>query len=223
MQKYKGWLQQYYPAKAASMDMALTEYNIQVPENSTTADLEDGVWHANFIGAFIQSGGTIASAWDMNTTKVPDGGGHGMLDPNNDPTRPYAERAKYWAFKMMTNNFTGSLVPSVEQDTVKTDNPAVAVYAAKDRSRVTVMLINRDPNSPVQVNLQVSGASSATKLRMPRLSRKEYVWSKVLYRAVVNEDPTKKQVSYAAPAERQGWRVLAPVLEPMSLNVFVFE
>ena len=217
MPMWKGWLKQYYPAKAATMEIAMTEYHMQVPETSSTVDLEAGVWHANFLAQFIKEGGTIASGWDMNTTKPADGGGHGLLDPAGDPTRPYAERSKYWAFKMLSNNFTGTLVPAVS------NNPSVAVYASKDRGRVTVMLINTDPDSPAQVTVQLSGATQASKMRMLRLSRKEYVWSKVLYRAVVDDDPSQKQTSFTAPAEKQGWRVFAPTLEPMSLNLFVLE
>lgn len=217
MPKWKGWMRQYYGAKAATMDIAMTEYHIQVPETAITSDVESGVWHANFLAEFIKMGGTIASAWDINTFKIGDGGGHGLLDPANDPTRPYAERAKYWTFKMMANNFTGTMVPA------QTNNPKVVAYAAKDRGRVTVMLMNTDPNVPAQVTVQVSGAPNATKMRSMRLSHKEYVWSKVLYRAVINEDPTQKQSTYAAPALKNGWRAFAPTLEPMSLNFYVIE
>ena len=217
MPKWRGWIKQYYPAKASSFEVAMTEYNVQVPENATTADLEDGVWHAAFLAEFIKQGGTVASAWDINTCKVGDGGGHGMLDPANDPTRPYAERAKYWTFKMLANNFTGTLVPA------QTNNPKVMAYAAKDRGRVSVLVVNSDPEAPATVTVQVSGAPNATKMRTMRLSRKEYVWSKVLYRAVVNEDPTQKQASFAAPAAKGGWRAFAPTVEPMSVNLYILE
>jgi hypothetical protein len=122
-------------------------------------------------------------------------------------------------FKMLANNFTGTMVQAQSSD------PQVAVYGAKDRNRVSVLLINRDPARKAQVTVQVSGASSATRLRVLTLSHKNYLWSKVLYRAVLNEDPTapNQQKVYGAPRENQGWRVYAPVLEPMSVTLAVFE
>lgn len=214
---YKQWLKEYYPAKASRMDIALTEYHVQVAETWVTADVPGAVFVANFLAEFIKDGGTIASGWDINTMKVGDGGGHGMLDPNNDPTEPYAERAKYWAYKIMANNFTGELVPAVS------NNPKVAVYAAKDRNRTSVLVINQDPTQPYQVTIQASGVSSATKLRSMTLDTGDYLWSKVLYRAVVNEDPTQHQKVYAAPALNKGWRVFAPVVEPMSVSLYALE
>jgi hypothetical protein len=218
---WRQWLKEYYPAKAERMEIAMTEYHVQVPETYITADLESAVWHANFLGEFIKAGGNIASGWDMNTMKAGDGGGHGMLDISGDPTRPYAERAKYWVFKMLANNFTGTLVPA------QSNNPDVAVYAAKDSAagmkRTTVMLVNRSPNRPAQVTVQLSGAGQLKQMRQIKLTRNEYLWSKVLVRAVVNEDPTAKQQVFGAPQERQGWRVFAPTIEPMSVAMYVLE
>lgn len=212
---YRKWLKDYFPAKAERMDIALTEYHLQVPETWATADVESAVFIANYLAEFIKQGGTLASAWDMNTMKPADGGGHGMLEIV--PGKPYLERAKYWAFKMLANNFTGSLVPA------QSDNPSVAVYAAKDRGRTTVLLINQDPEKAARVTVQVSGAGVVRQLRALNLDRTRYLWSKVLSQAVLNEDPTAHQKIYGAPLERQGWRVFAPTLEPMSLNLYVLE
>jgi hypothetical protein len=217
MPRFKQWMKEAYGAKAARMEYAMTEYHIQVPETWVTADVESGVWHANYLMEFVKNGGTIATAWDMNTTKVGDGGGHGMLDPNNDPTRPYAERPKYWVFKMLANNFTGTLVPA------QTNNPDVAVYAAKDRGRTSVLVVNRSPNKAAQVTIQASGTGAVKQIRQIQFSHNDYLWSKVLYRAVLNEDPTTKQKVFGAPAERSGWRVIAPVVPAMSVSVYVFE
>lgn len=219
MAKYHRWLKEYYPAKASRMDIAMTEYNMQVDETWVTADIESAAFVADYLMDFVKDGGTLAAAWDIDTQKVGEGGGHGMLDPNNDPQRPYAERARYWVFKMLGNNFTGALEPAQSSD------PHVSVYAAKDRGRTTVLFINRSPDRPAQVMLQASGTGNPSELRLMSLSQKTYLWSKVLYRAVVNEDPTlgKNQKIYAAPVERQGWRVVPLTLDPMSVTLAVFQ
>jgi hypothetical protein len=219
MGMYHTWMRKYYPTKADRMDIALTEYNMQVDETWVTADVEDAVWNANYLAEFIKNGGTIANSWDINTLKPADGGGHGMLDPNNDPNRPYAERARYWMFKMMASNFTGTMVQAQSSD------PKVQVYAAKDRGRTTVMFINQDPDHKRQVTLQLSGAPSASQMRVMTLSHRNYQWSKVLYRAVLNEDPTAKELQKIAtpPAETNGWRVLNQTLDPMSVTMVVFQ
>ena len=219
MPKYKGWVKQYLPKKADTMEYALTEYHIQVPENSTTVKRVSGVWHANYLAEFIKNGGDIANAWDLNTTKPADGGGHGMLDISGDPTRPYSERAKYWALKMMANGFTGTMVQS------QVNAPEIAAYGAKNRGRNSVLLINKSENQPMQVSLQVSGIASAKRLRIQKLTSKEYEWSEVLYRPIVNIDPTgpQSEKTYGAPAASQGWRVVNQVLDPMSVYLLIFE
>jgi hypothetical protein len=217
MPKWRGWLKEYYPKKHGQMVIAMTEFHMQTPETAKTADLESGVWCAAFLADYIRLGGDLAFSWDINTTKPGEGGGHCLLDPDGDPTRPYAERPKYWAYKMLTNNFTGAIVPA------QTDNPHVKAFASKDRGRVSVILVNTDPDAPATVTVQVSGAEAATKLRTMSMTRKGYLWSKVLYRAVVNQDPTERQASYPAPAAKQGWRVFTPTLEPMSVSVYVLE
>ncbi len=219
MRRYEKWMAQYYPSQAGRMELGMTEFNMQVDETWATAAVEDAVWNAAYLGEFIRGGGTLATDWDINTEKPTDGGGHGFLDPNNDPTRPYAERARYWLYKMMANNFTGDLVRSTSS------SPMVEVYAASDRGRVTVLLINHDENRPADATLYVAGAGDATRLRVMSLSRRNYLWSKVLYRAVLNLDPTvPPQVKvYGVPPERSGWRVYTQHLDPMSVTMAVFE
>ncbi len=220
LRDYRRWMARYYsPAKAAGMVMAMTEFNMQVPETWVTADVEDAVWNADYLGQFLLGGGTVGCDWDINTLKPADGGGHGMIDPDNDPTRPYAQRARFWMYKMLASNFTGNLVRTTSS------SPLVSAYASQDRGRVAVLLINRDPARPASVTLQVQGADSASQLRVMSLSHKTYLWSKVLYRAVLNLDPTvKPQLKvYGAPAENQGWRVYTQRLEPMSVTLAVFD
>ncbi len=216
--KYQGWVKQYLPKKVDSMEYALTEYHLQVPEDSTTVKRVSAVWHAAYIAEFIKYGGTIAMDWDFNTTKPGDGGGHGMLDPAGDPTRPYSERAKYWILKMMANGFTGTLVQS------QSNVPEVLSYGATDRGRTSCLLLNRSETQAYQVSLQVSGVpKTATKVRMQKLTSAEYQWSEALYRPVVNIDPTTTQQTFAAPPEKGGWRVISPKVEPMSAYLLIFE
>ena len=99
----------------------------------------------------------------------------------------------------------------------------VDIYAAKDRGRTSVLLINRSPTSPAQVTVYASGTGAVKQIRQLQFSRQDYLWSKVLYRAVVTEDPTAKQKVFGAPAEKNGWRAFAPTLPPMSMSIYVME
>ncbi len=207
--RWRRWMKEYDPGR--DIKIAMTEYNVQVAENSTTVKLIDGVWLANFLAEFIKNGGDIANYWDFNTTKQGDGGGHGMLDPSGDPTRPYAERATYWSMKLMSNYFTGKMVRAVS------NNPQLPAYAAQDKGRLSVLVVNRSPDRAARVDFQLMGDRGARVMTWRSLSRQNYLWCSQLYRAVVNTGPS--EVRYGVP----GNGLFSLTLQPMSVNMITME
>lgn len=218
--EYQAWVKQYLPKKAEAMEYALTEYHLQVAENSSTVKRVSGVWHAAYLAEFIKQGGDIATHWDLNTVKAGDGGGHAMLDANNDPTRPYSERAKYWTYKMMARGFTGELVSATAE------SGELLAWAAKDKGRTSVLIVNKSETQPVKATVAVAGVDGAKQVRVQKLTSMEYEWSEVLFRPFVNVDPTSAatEKTYPVPAaDKDGLRTLTPLIEPMSVYLLMFE
>ena len=63
--------------------------------------------------------------WDLFTQKPGLGGGHGVMDPNNNPYEPFEPRATYWALDMLRNDFGTTLYQAVS------NQPKLSVYASQ--------------------------------------------------------------------------------------------
>ena len=118
------------------------------------------------------------------------GGGHGLLDEENDPTRKYSERSHYWVFDMYYNRFGTKMIAC------ESDNPDLSVYASMvDDNTISIMAINKTKLSISAAKLNVKGFNVSSSATAWQLSDKEYVWSKELYRPIVNSGPTMINVN----------------------------
>ncbi|MFW6210792.1 MAG: hypothetical protein ACOC4H_01595, partial [bacterium] len=89
MPKYRRWIKEGVNdlgGKYANkyIEMALTEWN-SGDENVMTAKLENALFCADYMGSFIKQGMDMAFIWDLYTQKPGLGGGHGLIDAENDP------------------------------------------------------------------------------------------------------------------------------------------
>ena len=171
------------PDRYQKIEIAVSEWN-SGDENSTTARLINGIFAADYLGQMMVWGVNQSNIWDMFTQKTGQGGGHGMIDPNNDTTRPFAPRAHYWALYMMEHYFGTSLYQAASS------TEDLSTYASTGRGRKYVMVINRNPKTSYKTVLNLgSKVAGQLKLDFFELSSKEYQWSENLYRAVVNTGP----------------------------------
>ncbi len=190
MPKIKAWMKKYVPEKADTMEVALTEWN-SGQENPTTAQLINGLFAADYLASFIKSGGDIACIWDMYTQKAGQGGGHGVLDEEFDPSNKYAERSSYWALYMMYNMLGKKMVKA------DSNNQDLSVYATMlDDGNLAIMAINKTSLSKCKATIDISGFNVGNGTADAwQFSDKEYVWSTMLFRAIINSGPSQFQIN----------------------------
>jgi len=191
MPAFRDWIKKYVNSKYPNkyVEVALTEWN-SGDENVMTAMIENALFCADYLGSFMKSGGDMAFIWDIYTQKPGTGGGHGLMDEENDPTSKYSERSHYWVFDMYYNRFGTKIVQC------DSSNPDLSVYASKvDDSTIAIMAINKTKLAISRAKINVAGKNVSGSAKAWQLSEKEYVWSKELYRPIVNAGPTEINVN----------------------------
>lgn len=191
MPLFKSWIKKYvnskYPEK--NIEIALTEWN-SGNENSMTVTMENALFCADYLGSYMSMGGDLAFVWDIYTQKPGLGGGHGQMDSENDPTNKYSERASYWVFDMYNNAFGTKMVKC------SSSSDRLSVYAAKvDDNTISVMAINKTRLAIANAKFNVAGFNFSNSAKVWQFSEKEYVWSKELYRPIVNTGVSKFDVN----------------------------
>jgi hypothetical protein len=191
MPKFREWIKKYVNSKQPNkyVEIALTEWN-SGDENVITALIENGLFCADYLGSFMKSGGDLAFCWDLFTQKPGLGGGHGAMDEENDPTNKYSERSHYWVFSMYNNYFGTKMVEC------SSSSADLSVYAAMvDDSTISIMAINKTKLSISSAKINVKGKTVSGSAKAWQLSDREYVWSKELYRPIVNSGPSELNVN----------------------------
>jgi hypothetical protein len=187
MPQFRKWIKRYvnsiYPNKY--VEVALTEWN-SGDENVMTALIENGLFCADYLGSFMKCGGDMAFIWDLYTQKPGSGGGHGLMDEENDPTNKFSERSHYWVFDMYYNKFGNKMIEC------ESSSPDLSVYASKvDDNTISIMAINKTKLTISSARINIKGATMGSSGTAWQLSDKEYVWSKELYRPIINSGPTE--------------------------------
>lgn len=177
------------PDRYNQVEIAVSEWN-SGDENATTARLVNGIFCADYLAQMMVWGVNQSTIWDLFTQKPGLGGGHGTMDPNNDPDHPFRERAHYWALDMMEHHFGTTLYQAVS------NADDLSAYASTEGGKKYLMVINKSPKYAYKTALNL-GSSLKGKFKPDfyELSSKEYQWSENLYRAVIDLGPAHLKVS----------------------------
>ncbi len=187
MDRIHGWIEQYQPERKGEIEIAITEWNSQVVENRTTADLMNGLWCTMWIGEMFRNGVTFANQWDM-ITATPTGG-HGlfyfdqfdfeqpgvpqdMMDYQFDTFNPTCiPKGQYWALWLWSHWMGDKLVQS-------SWSGSEDVYSAvtRDEKGLQVLFVNRSRDNAVPVTIQSNEALSDRAAAI-QLSHREYFWN----------------------------------------------
>lgn len=182
--KIREAIQKNIPDRYNQIEIAVSEWN-SGDENATTARLINGIFTAEYLAQMMVWGVNQTNIWDLYTQKPGLGGGHGLLDPNGDPERPYAERAHYWALLMMKNYFGTTLYQAVS------NSDELSAYASTNGGKRYLMVINKSSKNAYKAAVNLGATlKGRVKLDIHQLSPKEYQWSENLYRAVINSGPS---------------------------------
>ncbi len=179
------------PDRADKIEIAVSEWN-SGDETPTTAKLINGIFCADYLAQMMLWGVNQTNIWDLYTQKPGQGGGHGIIDPNNDPDRPFAPRSSYWALYLMEHHFGTTLYQAVSS------TEDLSSYASTAGGKKYLLFINRSPKFAYRTVVNLGAAQKkASKLDFYQLSSKEYQWSENLYRAVINSGPSHLKGSTA--------------------------
>ena len=177
------------PDRADKIEIAVSEWN-SGDEVPTTARLVNGIFCADYLAQMMVWGVNQTNIWDMFTQKPGQGGGHGLIDPNNDPAHPYAPRASYWALYMMEHYFGTTLYQAAS------NSDDLSAYASAGNGKKYLLIINRSPKTSFKTAVNLgSPLKGRSKLDFYQLSSKEYQWSENLYQAVINKGPVHLSAS----------------------------
>lgn len=187
MDRIHGWIEQYQPDRKDEIEIAITEWNSQVVEDRSTADLMNGLWCTMWIGEMFRTGVSFANQWDM-ITATPTGG-HGLfyfdqfdfeqpgvpqdiMDYQFDTFNPDCiPKGQYWALWLWSHWMGDTLVESSLTGSEK-------LYSAvtKNENGLQILFVNqsRDDAIPVKLN---SSAALSDRAAAVQLSHREYFWN----------------------------------------------
>lgn len=181
--KIREAIQKNIPDRYNQVEISVSEWN-SGDENATTARLINGIFCADYMAQMMLYGVNQANIWDLYTQKPGLGGGHGIMDPNNDPDHPFEERAHYWALYLIEHHFGTTLYNA------SADNDDLDAYASTANGKRYLMVINKSPKKAYKTSINTGSSKTVYKTDFYELSSREYQWSENLYRPVINSGPS---------------------------------
>ncbi|MEO8902655.1 MAG: carbohydrate binding domain-containing protein [Polyangiaceae bacterium] len=139
--------------KGKAYEVWLTEWN-SVSENPGPQILQhvNGLFIADYLGHLAQSPIQIANLWALYNGRDKRMGDYSLLAPKGDPQEYNFRRPSYWAFEMMSNTLTGSLLQA------KTDQESLSGWLAKrPDGKTAVVFVNKNLDTDYKTTLRVPG------------------------------------------------------------------
>jgi hypothetical protein len=201
--RIRGWFRQYHPDRSTPVEIGLTEWNKKVAEDLETITIANGIWSSAFIGRMMEAGIDFANHWDLFSRT--EDGGHGTLLRKQEMVPTGA----YWGFWLWSHHMRNELVSVAAGE----EGDSLTVFATRDATGISVMLINPDPLEEKRATLRVPGVG-AQEARRIDLTRATYSW-----------DPHAKKPLWSAPPQPtplalEDGKLLAPLkLAPYSVCV----
>jgi hypothetical protein len=206
-----------------TLPVIMSEYNCNANAygNNATVVEANGLWLANWLGAFITGFGKngFSNIWDV----VNGGSDHTVVTDGDlgylDNSSPYQQHATYWAMQMMATDWAIQ-GDSSTHELVSTSSSAatIASYAdSRPDGVVSLMLINRDPTNSYATTITINGFVPNTTANEFTFNTTNYAWQTTTVNYDANPDtaPTTALLS--------GVTGSFPVtLSPYSINVYQF-
>ena len=192
MERIRGWIEEYQPERRGGIEIAVTEWNSQVREDRTTADLMNGLWSAMWIGEMFRTGVDFANQWDLVTST--ETGGHGLfyfdrfdfeqpgvpqdiMDFRFETFNPVCiPKGSYWALWLWSRWMGDELVRSN-----LSGGPNLYASVTRSDTGLQVLLVNRSRETAEPVRLHSSVALSG-EAAVVQLSHREYFWNPITRR-----------------------------------------
>lgn len=140
-------------AKGKSYEIWLSEWN-SVDENPGPQILQhvNGLFVADYLGHLAGSPIQMANVWALYNGRDKRLGDYGLLSPKGDPQGYNARRPAYWAFEMLSNSLTGTLLAG------KTNQESLSGWMSKrEGGRVSLVFVNKNFETDYKTTLKVPG------------------------------------------------------------------
>lgn len=139
--------------KGKPYEIWLTEWN-SVDANPGPQILQhvNGLFIADYLGHLAESPIQIANLWALYNGRDKRMGDYSLLAPKGDPQEYNLRRPSYWAFEMVSNALTGTLLQS------KTDQEALSGFLAKrPDGKIAIVLVNKNFDTDYKTTFKVPG------------------------------------------------------------------
>src|SRR5665213_2978197 len=187
---------------AATVPVLMTEYNGGI-DSAGTAQLENGLWLADWLGQFLTNLGSRFSSnlWDLleadpgdTNIGTPNGYELGMLNGSQDGYL-YQPHAHYWAMQMLTQRWAIAADTNTHTlvQTVSSLPLAVSAYAdLRPDGVLSLLVINKDPVNAYTTTLDFSGFAPNATASTWTFNASNYAWETTTlpYHAAPDSSPT---------------------------------
>ena len=148
--------------KGKAYEIWLTEWN-SVDANPGPQILQhvNGLFVADYLAHLAQSPVRIANLWALYNGRDKRMGDYSVLAPKGDPQPYNFRRPTYWAFEMLSNTLTGTLLQA------KTDQEALSGFLAKrPDGKVALVFVNKNFDTNYKTTLKVPGLKGEATLEV---------------------------------------------------------
>jgi alpha-L-arabinofuranosidase len=139
--------------KGKEYEIWLTEWN-SVSANPGPQILQhvNGLFVADYLGHLAESPIQVANLWALYNGRDKRMGDYSLLAPKGDPQEYNFRRPSYWAFEMISNTLTGSLLQA------KTDQENLSGWLAKRADgKTAIVFVNKNFDTDYKTTLKVPG------------------------------------------------------------------
>lgn len=139
--------------KGKSYEIWLTEWN-SVDSNPGPQILQhvNALFVADYLGHLAESPIQMANLWAMYNGRDKRMGDYSVMSMSSDPQGVNFRRPTYWAFEMLANTLTGTLLRG------ETDQEGLSGWMAKrPDGKLSFVFVNKNPDTAFKTSLKVSG------------------------------------------------------------------
>jgi len=148
--------------KGKTYEIWLSEWN-SVDSNPGPQILQhvNALFVADYLGHLAQAPIQIANLWALYNGRDKRMGDYGLLAPSGDPQGLNARRPSYWAFAMLSNTLTGTLLKST------TDREDLSGWLSKRADgKTSIVLVNKNFDTDYETTLNVHGLNGQATVEL---------------------------------------------------------
>ncbi|MBV9243129.1 MAG: hypothetical protein JO314_14110 [Acidobacteria bacterium] len=181
----------------------VTEYGYSPFATSAEDDLEGAIVNLDGVGMILSMGGDAAYLYGYEPDEVeketPCTSGNNMILLMM-PDDSLKKTSTFYAAEMMTSEWLMRSGGKHELLSTNSDSPTVGAYAVnRPDGRISILLLNRDPERSTAVTLKADGA--VQMYDASQFSHSQYTWNSMLGRPAKDDPPVHFVADASRPVE----------------------